>query len=228
MVDAAVGGKNGIDLGVLKNQIGVIKDPLAVIVDTVFLDTVPENQLTSGFAEMLKHGLIYSNKYWDSLQNFDVKHISEAKDLIWESIEIKNEIVTEDQQESGRRKTLNFGHTLGHAIESYCLKSTHMPTLLHGEAIAIGMILALYISVNQEGFPLESFSIAAKRLHKVSGKVQFASNDISEIIKLLKHDKKNVSGEVRFVLLKDIGRPLIDKKVDVQLILKSFSAYEIL
>jgi 3-dehydroquinate synthase len=225
MVDAAVGGKNGVDLGVLKNQIGIIRDPLAVIVDTSFLKTLPENQITSGFAEMLKHGLIYSNDYWERLQNFNVQNISETETLIWESIEIKNEIVTEDQNEKGRRKTLNFGHTLGHAIESYCLKSTHIPALLHGEAIAIGMILALYISVEQEGFPKEKYAEATTRLLLVCGKVPFSKDDITEIIKLLKHDKKNIAGAVLFVLLEDIGKNRLNKKVDETLILQSFEAY---
>ncbi|EDM44574.1 3-dehydroquinate synthase [unidentified eubacterium SCB49] len=222
MVDAAVGGKNGIDLGALKNQIGIIRDPLAVVVDTMFLQTMPEKQITSGLAEMLKHGLIYSNKYWEQLENFDVTNISETESLVWESIVIKNEVVTEDQQETGRRKTLNFGHTLGHAIESYCLENSDMPTLLHGEAIAIGMILALHISVKQEGFSKETFNIATQRLLEVCGKVSFSKEAISEIIKLLKHDKKNVSGKVLFVLLSDIGKPLINKTVDEKLILKSF------
>ncbi len=226
MVDAAVGGKNGVDLGALKNQIGIIKDPLAVIIAPEFLKTMPQNQLTSGFAEMLKHGLIYSNDYWQRLQSFNTTNISEAENLIWESIEIKNEIVTEDQQETGRRKTLNFGHTLGHAIESYCLETNHMHSLLHGEAIAIGMILALHISVNQEGFPEDTYNSASKRLLKVCGKVQFSSDDITEIIKLLKHDKKNISGKVLFVLLKDIAQPLINKRVEDHLILKSFDAYK--
>jgi 3-dehydroquinate synthase len=221
-----VGGKNGVDLGVLKNQIGIFRDPLAVIVDTSFLKTLAENQIKSGFAEMLKHGLIYSKDYWERLQGFDVQNISETKALIWESIEIKNEIVTEDQNEKGRRKTLNFGHTLGHAIESFCLKSTHTPTLLHGEAIAIGMILALYISVAQEGFPEETYAEAAARLLLVCGKVAFSKDDISEIIKLLKHDKKNVAGAVLFVLLEDIGKPLLNKRVDETLILQSFEAYK--
>ena len=226
MVDAAVGGKNGIDLGVLKNQIGIIRDPLAVIVDTTFLNTMPKKQITSGFAEMLKHGLIYSTTYWADLHNFNVQNISETETLVWESILIKNKIVTEDQQEQGIRKTLNFGHTLGHAIESYCLKSGHMPTLLHGEAIAIGMILALNISVNQLNFSKETCAAATQELLMVCGKVPFSNDDISEIMKLLKHDKKNVAGEARFVLLEAIGKPVINKKVDNGLILKSFDTYK--
>ncbi len=226
MVDAAVGGKNGIDLGVLKNQIGVIKDPLAVIVDTTFLRTMPEKQITSGFAEMLKHGLIYSNAYWERLRNFDVHHISETETLVWESIVIKNEIVTEDKKEQGRRKTLNFGHTLGHAIESYCLENAHLQALLHGEAIAIGMILALYISMVQEGFPEKTYNTASKILLKVCGKVDFTSDAISEIINLLKHDKKNLAGQVLFVLLEDIGKPVINRKVEEGLILEAFDSYK--
>ena len=226
MVDAAVGGKNGIDLGVLKNQIGVIRDPLAVIVDTTFLKTMPQKQITSGFAEMLKHGLIYSDAYWEQLHKFNVTHITETEDLVWESILIKNKIVTEDQQEKGLRKTLNFGHTLGHAIESYCLKNEHRPTLLHGEAIAIGMILALHISVHQAGFPVAKYQNASKELLKVCGHVDFSSAAVSEIITLLKHDKKNRGGEVLFVLLENIGKPLVNQKVAEESILESFSYYK--
>lgn len=225
MVDAAVGGKNGVDLGVLKNQIGVIRDPLAVIVDTQFLTTLPDKEVSSGYAEMLKHGLIASKDYWSSLQDFEVSNHQKTEDLVWESILIKNEIVTEDQREQGIRKTLNFGHTLGHAIESYCLKSSHMPTLLHGESIAIGMILALYISTEITGLSKEIFRNTSKTLLTIGEKVQFTNDDISEIIKLLKHDKKNVSGQILFVLLKDLGVPVINKIIEDQLIKESFVAY---
>lgn len=225
MVDAAVGGKNGVDLGVLKNQIGIIRDPLAVLVDTTFLNTLPSNEITSGYAEMLKHGLIYSKEYWEALQDFNVENTTQTEILVWESIVIKNKIVTEDQREQGVRKTLNFGHTLGHAIESYCLSATHLPTLLHGEAIAIGMILALYISVKTTDFSSEVYNEVALKLVTIGNTVKFSSEDISEIIKLLKHDKKNVSGTVLFVLLEAIGAPLINKTVEEQLIVASFEAY---
>ncbi|MCL4152909.1 UNVERIFIED_CONTAM: hypothetical protein GTU68_035655, partial [Idotea baltica] len=144
MVDASVGGKTGVDLGSLKNQVGVINQPVMVLVIPDFLDTLEERQLESGFAEMLKHGLIKDRQYWDDLKM--VSTLSEMKDHILKSVEIKNEVVLIDPTEQGLRKILNYGHTLGHAIESYFLASQEKSTLLHGEAIAIGMITEGYLS----------------------------------------------------------------------------------
>ncbi|MBP6754576.1 MAG: 3-dehydroquinate synthase, partial [Bacteroidia bacterium] len=123
MVDASVGGKNGVDLGNLKNQIGVINEPKSVVVLSKFLETLPSNQMRSGLAEMLKHGLIYDKLYWDKLKNLNDLNTDDLDVLIKQSIEIKNNIVSQDLKENGIRKALNFGHTLGHAIESYFLES---------------------------------------------------------------------------------------------------------
>src|SRR5690606_39057311 len=146
MVDASVGGKTGVDLGTLKNQVGVIHSGEMVLIDTTFLDTLPQNKLKSGLAEMLKHGLIYNRVYWNQLTDLSRLSLSDLDSLIYDSVEIKNRIVTQDPFENGLRKTLNFGHTLGHAIESYFLSNTNKEALLHGEAIAVGMILECYIS----------------------------------------------------------------------------------
>lgn len=144
MVDAAIGGKNGVDLGALKNQIGVINAPKLVLIDTDFLETLPQNHMKSGLAEMLKHGLIFDKTYWNQFKDLKDLNFDDLDQLIHRSVEIKNEIVCQDPTETGVRKALNFGHTLGHAIESHFLET---PTLLlHGEAIAIGMVLESYIS----------------------------------------------------------------------------------
>ena len=123
MVDASVGGKTGVDLGVLKNQVGVISEGAMILIDISFLGTLPQNQMISGFAEMLKHGLITDKKYWTTLTNLQDLDISDLDQLIYDSVIIKNNIVAEDPREKGLRKTLNFGHTLGHAIESYFLEN---------------------------------------------------------------------------------------------------------
>jgi len=225
MVDASVGGKTGVDLGSLKNQIGVIRNPEAVIVDTTFLNTLPEEELRSGMAEMIKHGFITDEVYLKSALKFDLLDTQIAEDLIWESILIKDRVISEDPTEKGIRKTLNFGHTLGHAIESYFLESNSKKRLLHGEAIAVGMILALYISAKQFGFPEEKLNIYTKQLLAIYPKVSFTSSDISDIIKLLIFDKKNSHGKVRFVLLSAIGKHELNCEVPENFIWDAFKFY---
>lgn len=225
MVDASVGGKNGVDLGVLKNQIGVINNPLFVLVDIEFLKTLPKPHFTSGTAEMLKHGLIYSENYWEEVKNFDNNNQKEAEVLIWKSIEIKSEIVTKDPFETGGRKTLNYGHTLGHAIESHFLESKGKQ-LLHGEAIAVGMILSTFISNEILGFLLEKLENVTKVILQKFTKQSFTENDIEAIIKLLDFDKKNRNGKVLFVLLNDFGSYKTDCEVSNPLIYKAFEYYK--
>ena len=226
MVDASVGGKNGVDLGHVKNQIGLIKNPYSVIIDTQFLKTLPPEEITSGFAEMLKHGLITSEDYWNRVVRFDISNEVEAAKLIWESVEIKNKVVAGDPFEKGLRKTLNFGHTLGHAIESYCLTSEEKKSLLHGEAIAIGMILAAYISSEMIGFPKGKLKDLTQTILKHFKKISFTKKEIDAIIALLKYDKKNANGKVYFVLLKDLGVPAINCEVPNDLLYKAFDYYE--
>ena len=150
MVDASVGGKTGVDLGNLKNQIGVINVPTMVLIDTQYLETVPQNELRSGLAEMLKHGLIFDKNYWEQFLDISTIDFSDLDLLIHRSVVIKNEIVMQDPTEKNIRKALNFGHTLGHAIESYFLENESKTNLLHGEAIAVGMILESYIALKKD------------------------------------------------------------------------------
>ena len=138
MVDASVGGKTGVDLGALKNLVGVINNPKGVLIYPDFLATLPTEELRSGMAEMFKHGLISDEGYWHKMCNLSELTEAHLGSLIYESVIIKNEVVTQDPTEKGLRKTLNYGHTLGHAIESYCLQNPNRERLLHGEAIAIG------------------------------------------------------------------------------------------
>ncbi|MHA3787876.1 3-dehydroquinate synthase [Flavobacterium hauense] len=226
MVDASVGGKTGVDLGVLKNQIGVINNPAAVLVDTTFLETLPSNEMRSGLAEMLKHGLIADKNYWKQFSDLSNLTTDDLGKLIYDSIVIKNSIVEQDPTEKGIRKALNFGHTIGHAIESYFLDNTERETLLHGEAIAIGMIIESYLSLETGLITKEEFAEIKNIINDIFEKVDFDDNDVSEIIKLLVHDKKNVSGEVQFVLLEKIGKTVIGKTVQNSLIIKGFEDYK--
>jgi 3-dehydroquinate synthase len=225
MVDASVGGKNGVDLGSLKNQIGVLRIPELVLLDEQFLKTLPKAHLISGMAEMLKHGLITSEAYFDQVLALNTDRAVDAG-LIWESVLIKSRIVSEDPSEKGLRKTLNYGHTLGHAIESYCLKQPSIKTLLHGEAIAIGMILATYISSELLTFPKVSLQKVTTGIRKIFELSTFTETDIKAIIDLLIYDKKNRGGKIYFVLLNDFGQAVIDCEVPNSLIISAFDYYK--
>ncbi len=227
MVDASIGGKNGVDLGNLKNQIGIIREPKAVIVDTQFLNTLPQNEMRSGLAEMLKHGLIFDKKYWDKFKDLKDLHTEDLNQLIHQSIQIKNTIVCEDLTENGIRKSLNFGHTLGHAIESYFLENDAKTTLLHGEAIAVGMILESYISREKNLLTNEEYQEIKYIINDVFEKIEFTPFDIEKIIELLIFDKKNEFGKVQFALLDGIGKIKINQESDNTLIYKAFEDYSI-
>ena len=223
MVDAAIGGKNGIDLGFLKNQVGLIRQPSLILIEPDFLETLPENQLRSGFAEMLKHGLIKDEKYWNELAALKTIDASTVKKFIKESITIKSNVVDEDPNENNLRKILNFGHTLGHAIETYFLTQSHKQSLLHGEAIAIGMMLEIKLSQYLTGFPESDFTKISKVLNQIYKPVPFSNEDIVSILSLLKHDKKNSHGNILFVLLEKIGTAVTDVRIDNKLIIKAFN-----
>lgn len=225
MVDASVGGKTGVDLGTLKNLVGVINNPEMVLIDASFLATLPQYEMRSGLAEMYKHGLIADKKYWESLSNLEAMTSDDLNLLIHESVIIKNTTVLEDPKEQGKRKTLNYGHTLGHAIESFFLSSENRTTLLHGEAIAIGMILETFISEKLCGFPSADLNTVTAVLLNMYDKVPFDDNEIDQIIELLKYDKKNANGIVNFVLLENIGSAVVDKQVSNDLIKKAFEYY---
>ncbi|MGA9637388.1 3-dehydroquinate synthase [Flavobacterium sp.] len=226
MVDASVGGKNGVDLGNLKNQIGVFNLPQMVIVDTAYLETVPQNEMRSGLAEMLKHGLIYDKNYWEQFLDLKAIDFDALDELIFRSVEIKNDIVTKDPTEKNLRKALNFGHTLGHAIESYFLENENKTTLLHGEAIAVGMILESYISLHKNLINEAEFNEIKTTLKSIYDDISFEENDIEPILELLIHDKKNEYGTIQFALIEGIGKIIINQTVENELILKAFNDYQ--
>ena len=225
MVDASVGGKTGVDLGVLKNQIGLFSDPEMVLIDTEYLFTVSEREIKSGLAEIIKYGLTYDVKIWNEITNFEELSLENITKLIHRSIEIKNEVVTEDPKEQGLRKVLNFGHTLGHAIESYFLDSEDKEKLTHGEAIAIGMITEAYISNKLLDFPESEVEKIKKESLDIYDKVQINTSDYDGIMELLIHDKKNVGGQVNFVLLTNYENFKFDCKVDKELLIEALDYY---
>lgn len=226
MVDASIGGKNGVDLGTLKNQVGVINVPKAVLIDSIYLETLPPNEMRSGLAEMLKHGLIFERSYWEKLKHLNRLTTEDLEQLIYESIVIKNAIVMQDPTENGIRKALNFGHTLGHAIESYFLEDETKETLLHGEAIAIGMILESYLSLQKELLQPEEYAEIKTTIQLLFTPVSFTENDIKKVMELLIHDKKNEHGQVQYALLKGIGATKLNQLVENDLVIDSFVNYQ--
>lgn len=225
MVDASVGGKTGIDLGALKNQIGIIEEPKQVLIDAQWLQTLPQEELRSGFAEMLKHGLISNKDYWEQLKSLPKLEAATLAEFIKPSVAIKKQVVLEDPREKHLRKILNFGHTLGHAIESYYLTHPEKKRLLHGEAIAIGMVMEAYLGVSCCSFS----NVAAEEIKKTFAQfyppVEIDAQDREGILELLRHDKKNKAGRVNFVLLKSIGVPEIDVEVPQELFTQAFEFY---
>jgi 3-dehydroquinate synthase len=226
MVDASVGGKTGVDLGNLKNQIGVINVPKMVLIDTKYLETLSKDEMRSGLAEMLKHGLIYDKGYWEKFLDLKAVDFADFDELIYRSVEIKNEIVIQDPTEKSIRKALNFGHTLGHAIESYFLENENKKTLLHGEAIAVGMILESYISLKMDLITNDEYNQIKTTIKSIYDDIVFEENDIDPIIELLIHDKKNEYGNIQFALIQAIGKIKINQSVENELILKAFEDYK--
>ena len=239
MVDAAVGGKTGINFGGLKNEVGAFANARYVIVNTCFLDTLDTANLCSGYAEMLKHSLISNAQMWAEHVNFDILQpdLAELQRMVAASIAVKERIVADDPHEHGIRKALNFGHTVGHALEEFSMQQpggavvstvptkqeapkggavvstaptkptnqTPPGTLLHGYAVAFGLIGELYISARKAGFPTARLHQTARFIRENYGAVAFTCDDYPTLLNLMRHDKKNTSGTINFTLLHDIG-----------------------
>ncbi len=247
MVDAAVGGKTGINFGGLKNEIGAFADARFVIINTCFLDTLDAENLCSGYAEMLKHALISDERMWAEHVNFDLSQpdLAELQRMVAESIAVKERIVAEDPHEHGIRKALNLGHTIGHALEEFALQQAGgavvsarlLPLarartapnsqltsggavvstapnnqltpgnrpLLHGYAVAFGLIGELYMSARKAGFPTERLHQTARFIRENYTQTEFTCNDYPTLLNLMRHDKKNTSGVINFTLLHNIG-----------------------
>ena len=205
MVDAAVGGKTGINLHALKNEVGAFYSAEAVVVSAQFLQSLDAGNLVSGFAEMLKHGLISAEEHWAQLMSCDLQHpdLEALQPLIMESIHTKEHIVEQDPKEQHIRKALNLGHTLGHAFETLALRRG--TPCLHGYAVAWGLIGELYLSHIREGFPADKLRQTVAFIKEVYGSFDFDCKQYDELYALMLHDKKNVGTEIRFTLLAAIG-----------------------
>lgn len=204
MVDASVGGKTGINFRGLKNEIGVFNNAETVILDTQFLKTLDQDNILSGYAEMLKHGLISDEKMWAELLNYDLrmKNLESLQRMVAESVAVKQRIVTEDPTEQGIRKALNLGHTAGHAFESFALSKQ---PILHGYAVAYGLICELYLSCIKTGFPTDKMHQTVSFIHEHYGKMDITCDDYPQLLEFMTHDKKNVAGVINFTLLGGIG-----------------------
>ncbi len=225
MVDAAHGGKTGIDFKLLKNQIGVFNEPIEVLLDNEYLKTLSKEEFINGYAEVVKHSLL-TNKpdlTFNSLVKLDL--FKDSDYIINSYSKVKNEIVKSDKYESNIRKVLNLGHTIGHAVESYSHISDKIVDLKHGQAIVIGIITELYISHRKFNFPLKDVISVKNHLNKYFNSITLEENDIINVYDLMVYDKKNEGSKINFVLLKEIGKPVIDQIVDKQLFKESFEFY---
>ncbi|MCW3070587.1 MAG: 3-dehydroquinate synthase [Bacteroidetes bacterium] len=224
-VDASVGGKTGIDLHHLKNEIGVFSNPAAVFINSDFVRTLDRRQVLSGFAEMVKHALIADAAYWKKIIQHKPGDPDELEELIKISIQIKNEVVQEDPKEKGKRKMLNFGHTIGHAIETYSLENDAKKPLLHGEAIAAGMVCEAWLSYKVCGLPEGELETVTRFILKTYKGISIEKMGQERLLELMKHDKKNEKDGISFSLLAGIGNCEINRSANAELIKEALNYY---
>ena len=224
MVDASVGGKTGINFGGLKNEIGVFNNAASVILDTQFLRTLDQENILSGYAEMLKHGLISNEQMWAELLNYDIEtpDFGLLQSMVEESVAVKQRIVTEDPTEQGIRKALNLGHTAGHAFESFALQKH---PILHGYAVAYGLICELYLSAVKTGFPSDKMHQTVSFIKAHYGKTTITCDDYPTLLELMTHDKKNTAGIINFTLLGGIGDIRINQTATKEEIYEALDFY---
>ena len=225
MVDASVGGKTGINFNGLKNEIGAFAPASSVLIETDFLRTLDAANFFSGYAEMLKHGLISRTDHWAELLDFDTTHIDyrALKQLVGRSVQVKEEIVAQDPYEKGIRKALNLGHTVGHAFESLALAENR--PVLHGYAVAWGMVCELYLSHLRVGFPKDKMRQTIQFIKENYGIFHFDCKKYEQLYAYMTHDKKNTSGIINFTLLKEIGDICINQTADKETIFEMFDFY---
>ena len=270
MVDASVGGKTGINFQGLKNEIGVFNNASSVILDTQFLQTMDYENILSGYAEMLKHGLISNEPMWAELLKFEIENLKfevydhsdteqitnfkfqtsnlKLKQMLADSVAVKQRIVTEDPTEQGIRKALNLGHTVGHAFESFALRTMGTRTMgtvpsvssaadyrgtvpsvrppqLHGYFVAFGLICELYLSAIKCGFPTDKMHQTVSFIKEHYGKMAITCDDYPILLELMTHDKKNVGSAINFTLLGGIGDIRINQNSDKQEIYEALDFY---
>lgn len=227
MVDASVGGKTGINFGGLKNEIGVFNDSKYVILCTEFLKTLDSENIASGYAEMLKHGIINrdTDAMWAELINFDLANpdLKELQRMVAESVAVKEKVVAEDPHEHGIRKALNLGHTVGHAFESWAMKSGK--PVLHGYAVAYGIIPELYLAAKKCGFPTDKLHQAVHFIRENYGILPITCDDYPTLVELMTHDKKNVAGIINFTLMGGIGDIRINQTATKEEILEALDFF---
>jgi 3-dehydroquinate synthase len=225
-VDASLGGKTGFNFNGLKNEIGVFMEPNSVIINTNFLRTIDHENFLSGYAEMLKHGLIKSRQHWGELLTFDMQNINynALQEIISHSVAVKEWHVLNDLREQHIRKALNFGHTIGHAFESYAMK-TGRP-ILHGFAVVYGMIAELYLSVKQCGLGIDQLSSISSWMTAKYGKFEIQESDFEALYQLMTHDKKNEGKRINFTLIPEIGKVEINVDCSKELIVEALKYYK--
>lgn len=223
MVDAAIGGKTGIDYLGFKNQVGLFVSPSVVVVDPLFLSTLEHVHWQSGFAEVLKYGLIMDNELWHKLDGRKFTEVDNWNYFIIKAARNKIDIVEFDKMEKGIRKNLNFGHTIGHAIESYYLKTDAPVT--HGMAIAAGMICETWISSHLFNMECKKANYIVDTIDNNFGRLKIGESDLPEIMTLMKQDKKVRKDKYNFSLLRKIGKAVHDVIVDDKLIVDSLNFY---
>jgi len=221
-VDASVGGKTGIDIDNVKNMVGTFSLPQMVFIETEFLKTLPQRELLSGFAEMIKHGLIADKAYYEKLKASN--YLSPSAEDIYRSVEIKNEVVTIDPHEKNLRKILNYGHTIGHAVESYSLANDEKP-LTHGEAIAIGFVCEAYLSVKNSHLTESELVDISQYILSLYPKYHIKIERFDTLLELMQSDKKNENGNILFSLLENIGKCTFNCRVSRSDILNSLNYY---
>lgn len=224
-VDAAVGGKTGINFNGLKNEIGVFKEAIAVIISTCFFSSLPLEEIKSGYAEMIKHGLLSNKESYDKLlkYNFSSYDSSELLELLKESVEVKRKIVIEDPYEKGLRRALNLGHTAGHAFESYAMKRSQ--PIPHGYAVAWGLVVELILSNMKLNFDSKLLHQTASYIYDNYGAFPITCDDYDALITIMHHDKKSDHGELNFTLLKDIGDIEINSEVSEEEVKSALDIY---
>ncbi|MBX2842313.1 MAG: 3-dehydroquinate synthase [Flammeovirgaceae bacterium] len=222
-VDASVGGKLGIDFNGFKNHIGVFQLPERVLVHPRFIKTLVKEELRSGYAEVIKHFLIADKAKWEALRQKPINN-QDFDSLIPENILIKDQVVTSDPKEKGLRKILNFGHTIGHAIETHFLFQKSKK-LLHGEAIAIGMICETYLSQKILGLSESDLDEVTEYVLNTYGKVEISSVDLDYIIPHMQQDKKNEGNRLNFSLLESNGKALFDQEISEEMAKESINFY---
>lgn len=223
-VDASVGGKLGVDFQGLKNHLGVFNIPKTVLIDPVFLNTLPVREIRSGFAEIVKHCLIADGAKWKEISTIDFED-QNWTDLIAHSVKIKQAVVDQDPTEKGLRKILNFGHTLGHAVETHFLAKAPAQRLFHGEAIAVGMIMESYLSFKRGMIDAETLSNIEEFIFATYGKVKIMPEEVDAIVSLTRQDKKNRGSEIRFSLLTGAGSCAYDIVVSLSEMRKAIAYY---